>query len=69
MNHASFSVTDLNPHVNILTGDNGSGKSSVLQGMVLGLGGKARNIKRHSSVGKFVKEGQTKAEIKITISI
>ena len=31
------------------------------------LGGTAKSMKRHKSVGKFVQKSQTKAEIKITI--
>ena len=32
------------------------------------LGGSAKSMKRHSSVGKFVQKSQNKAEIKITMS-
>ena len=41
-----------NSRVNFVTGQNGAGKSSVLQGIVLGLLGETKNIKRFNKVGK-----------------
>ncbi len=37
MNHSKLDI-NLDPGINIITGRNGSGKSSVLQALVLGLG-------------------------------
>lgn len=47
-------VIDFHSRVNFLVGSNGSGKSAVLAALVLGLGGKAKDTNRSSSVkGKF----------------
>ena len=67
MNHSKLDWSPIN-RVNIITGPNGAGKSSILSAIVLGLGGNARYMKRHSNVGKFVQKQTNKAEIRITIS-
>ena len=74
-------------NVNLLTGVNGSGKSSILQGMnsllqgqlrikslniiiiglVLGLLGESKHTKRYSRLQNFVREGSSKAEIRVTL--
>ena len=58
------------PHqrINFVTGQNGAGKSSVLQGLVLGLLGETKHIKRFSKVAEFIKKGCVKAVIQVTLS-
>merc|ERR1712079_962382 len=53
MNHCKLDWSPIG-QVNIITGANGAGKSSILQAIVIGLGGSAKYTKRHSSVAKFV---------------
>ncbi|KAM7347033.1 structural maintenance of chromosomes 6 [Cochliomyia hominivorax] len=60
-------VIDFHSRVNFLVGSNGSGKSAVLAALVLGLGGKARDTNRSSSVKGFIKNGETTAKIEIEI--
>ena len=57
-----------NSRVNFVTGQNGAGKSSVLQGIVLGLLGETKNIKRFNKVSEFIKKGSSKAVIQVTLS-
>ena len=42
---------------NFLIGNNGSGKSAVMTGVVIGLGGKASSTSRGQSIKNFVKYG------------
>jgi len=56
-----------NHRVNFVTGMNGSGKSSVLQGLVLGLLGESKHIKRFSKVSEFIKKDATRAIIQVTL--
>ncbi|KAL8596960.1 hypothetical protein ACOMHN_027906 [Nucella lapillus] len=55
----------LGPHVNFIIGRNGSGKSAVVTGMVVGLGGLASTTNRGSKVRSFVKTGKHTAEVEI----
>ena len=57
-----------NSRVNFVTGQNGAGKSSVLQGIVLGLLGETKNIKRFNKVTEFIKKGCNKTVIQVTLS-
>ena len=57
-----------NSRVNFVTGQNGAGKSSVLQGIVLGLLGETKNIKRFNKVTEFIKKGCSKTVIQVTLS-
>ena len=57
-----------NSRVNFVTGQNGAGKSSVLQGIVLGLLGETKNIKRFNKVTEFIKKGCSKTIIQVTLS-
>jgi len=60
-------VWEPNQCVNFVTGKNGSGKSSVLQGLVLGLCGESKSTKRFSKVSEFIKKDTNKATIQVTL--
>merc|ERR1712079_836331 len=66
MCHGSFEWSP-NRNVNFVTGANGSGKSSILQGLVLGLLADSKHTKRYSKLQDFVRRGANKAEIQITL--
>lgn len=66
MCHAHLTV-DLCPGMNFIIGRNGSGKSTVLTAISTCLGGKASNTQRASSLKSFVKEGQPKAIVQVTL--
>ncbi|KAG0150161.1 hypothetical protein CROQUDRAFT_104465 [Cronartium quercuum f. sp. fusiforme G11] len=63
-----YLVIDFGPQANFIIGANGSGKSAVLAGITLGLGGKAATTDRASSLKGHIKHGATRAEIKLTMS-
>ena len=44
-------------NVNFVIGRNGSGKSAILTGLIVGLGGKANMTNRGNSLKGFIKEG------------
>ncbi|KAE8605149.1 hypothetical protein XENTR_v10014988 [Xenopus tropicalis] len=67
MCHSMLGPFRFGPNVNFVIGNNGSGKSAVLTALIVGLGGKAAVTNRGSSIKGFVKEGQTFAEIFITL--
>ena len=64
MCHGSFSWQP-NKNINFLTGQNGSGKSSILQGLVLGLLAESKATKRYSKLQDFIQKGYSKAEIQV----
>ncbi|KAL6129720.1 hypothetical protein ACLB2K_073069 [Fragaria x ananassa] len=53
--------------LNLVIGPNGSGKSSLVCAIALGLGGEPQLLGRATSVGAYVKRGETSAHIKITL--
>nr|XP_060618198.1 structural maintenance of chromosomes protein 5 [Anolis sagrei ordinatus] len=56
------------PHLNMIVGANGTGKSSIVCAICLGLAGKPSFIGRADKVGHFVKRGCNKGIIEITLS-
>lgn len=53
--------------VNLIIGANGSGKSSVVCAICLGLGGDTSDMQREKSVSEFIRSGQDKSIIEITV--
>eukprot|EP00040_Diaphanoeca_grandis_P034331 m.212603 g.212603 ORF g.212603 m.212603 type:complete len:1121 (-) comp33128_c0_seq1:378-3740(-) len=58
---------DFGTNVNFIVGENGSGKSAVLTGIVLGLGGKIGSTGRGTKQNKVIKFGQDQALIRIDL--
>lgn len=50
-----------------MTGLNGSGKSSVLQGLVLGLLADSKHTKRYNKLTDFIQKGHQKAVIQVSL--
>ncbi|XP_063771417.1 structural maintenance of chromosomes protein 6 isoform X2 [Pseudophryne corroboree] len=67
MCHSMLGPFRFGPNVNFVVGNNGSGKSAVLTALIVGLGGKAAITNRGSSIKGFVKDGQTSADVSITL--
>ncbi|KAI6147159.1 P-loop containing nucleoside triphosphate hydrolase protein [Pisolithus tinctorius] len=55
------------PQINFIIGHNGSGKSAVLSAITIALGGKTISTGRGSGLKSFIREGQNKAEVTITL--
>ncbi|KAF5946156.1 hypothetical protein HYC85_016384 [Camellia sinensis] len=53
--------------LNLVVGPNGSGKSSLVCAIALGLGGEPQLLGRASSIGAFVKRGEERGYIKISL--
>lgn len=66
MTYDSLEITPC-PGLNLITGPNGTGKSSLLCAMCLGLGGKPCSIGRSDKVSDFIKNGCDKASIEIEL--
>eukprot|EP00092_Neocalanus_flemingeri_P012357 GFUD01013323.1.p1 GENE.GFUD01013323.1~~GFUD01013323.1.p1 ORF type:complete len:1085 (-),score=369.84 GFUD01013323.1:206-3460(-) len=56
-----------NKNVNFVTGVNGSGKSSVLQGLVLGLLADSKHTKRYNKLQDFIQKGHSRAIVQVTL--
>lgn len=54
-------------NVNFIIGRNGSGKSAILTGLIVGLGGKANMTSRGNSLKGFIKEGCQYCSVVITL--
>ncbi|KAK9825963.1 hypothetical protein WJX74_001617 [Apatococcus lobatus] len=66
MCHAHFEM-EFGPHINFISGENGSGKSAVLQALQQALGVSARKTGRASKQANFIKEGCSQALIAVTL--
>ncbi|XP_048583434.1 structural maintenance of chromosomes protein 5 [Nematostella vectensis] len=55
------------PHLNVLVGPNGTGKSSVVCALCLGLAGHPRLLGRASEVGEFVKHGASQGMTEVEL--
>jgi len=62
MSHARLKL-NFGSRLNVVCGSNGSGKSAMLQAIVLGLGGHAKDTKRMSNLKGFIRHGFPKAEV------
>ncbi|MFT7810673.1 structural maintenance of chromosomes protein 6 [Arapaima gigas] len=67
MCHSLLGPFAFGSNVNFIVGNNGSGKSAVLTALIVGLGGKAHTTNRGSSLKGFVKEGESSADVSITL--
>lgn len=64
MNHAHLTV-DLWPGVNFVFGKNGSGKSALLAGCMVGLGCKAFSVKSGTKLSSYVQSGKQQAIVRV----
>ncbi|KFQ34223.1 Structural maintenance of chromosomes protein 6, partial [Merops nubicus] len=67
MCHSMLGPFQFGSNLNFVVGNNGSGKSSVLTALIVGLGGKATATNRGTSLKMFVRDGETSADISITL--
>lgn len=62
MCHKRFDI-QFGPNVNFILGKNGSGKSAIMNAVVVALGGKATATQRGTSLKQFVQSGASHAEV------
>lgn len=62
MCHENFEL-NLGPRLNFIVGNNGSGKSAILTAITVGLGAKASDTNRGSSLRSLIREGCQQARI------
>ncbi|ORY95701.1 AAA domain-domain-containing protein, partial [Syncephalastrum racemosum] len=55
------------PHLNMIIGPNGTGKSTIVCAIALGLGGSPALLGRAKNIAEFVKSGETEATIQIEL--
>ncbi|KAG8723854.1 Structural maintenance of chromosomes protein 6 [Ceratobasidium sp. 395] len=58
---------NLDPQINFVVGNNGSGKSAVLSAIAIALGGRSASTGRGTGLKKFIKEGQSVAEVIVVL--
>jgi structural maintenance of chromosomes protein 6 len=64
--HSSLEF-EISPFINFILGRNGSGKSAIMDAIILCLGGKASATGRLASAKTFIKNNQEKAELSLTL--
>nr|XP_046228256.1 structural maintenance of chromosomes protein 6-like isoform X2 [Scatophagus argus] len=67
MCHSLLGPFTFGSNVNFVVGKNGSGKSAILTALIVALGGNALATNRGSSLKGFVKEGESSADVSITL--
>eukprot|EP00485_Elphidium_margaritaceum_P009805 CAMPEP_0202693706 /NCGR_PEP_ID=MMETSP1385-20130828/7743_1 /ASSEMBLY_ACC=CAM_ASM_000861 /TAXON_ID=933848 /ORGANISM="Elphidium margaritaceum" /LENGTH=1126 /DNA_ID=CAMNT_0049349423 /DNA_START=60 /DNA_END=3440 /DNA_ORIENTATION=+ len=60
-------VIECEPGLNLIVGPNGTGKSSIVCAICIGLGGKFKSLGRAEKAAQFIKYGREKAMIKIEL--
>ena len=60
-------VIECEPGLNLIVGPNGTGKSSIVCAICLGLGGKPKSLGRGEKAADFIKYGRKTAQIQIEL--
>ncbi|CAF1392722.1 unnamed protein product [Adineta steineri] len=63
----TFLEFDFNENLNMVIGNNGSGKSAIMNAITLTLGGRATSTSRCSNIGRFIQHGKSNAEISVVL--
>eukprot|EP01083_Nonionella_stella_P220664 789272_1 len=68
-NWVTFDQTEIlcDPGLNLIVGPNGTGKSSIVCAICLGLGGKPKSLGRGDKASDFIKFGRDQAKIEIEL--
>ncbi|XP_061756608.1 structural maintenance of chromosomes protein 6-like isoform X2 [Nerophis ophidion] len=67
MCHSFLGPFTFGSNVNFVVGKNGSGKTAILTALIVSLGGNAQATNRGASLKGFVKEGESSADVSITL--
>ncbi|CAF1468971.1 unnamed protein product [Adineta ricciae] len=68
MCHKNFSIEFHPTHLQLISGANGSGKSTIANAIGLCLGAQARSTGRTTNIQSFIRQGETSAQITITLA-
>ncbi|UJR35462.1 hypothetical protein I4U23_028218 [Adineta vaga] len=63
----TFLEFDFIENLNMVIGNNGSGKSAIMNAITLTLGGRATSTSRCSNIGRFIQHGKSNAEISVVL--
>ncbi|CAF3385119.1 unnamed protein product [Rotaria sp. Silwood1] len=63
----TFLEFDFNENLNMVIGNNGSGKSAVMNAITLTLGGRATSTSRCSNISRFIQHGKSFAEVSVVL--
>lgn len=61
------SIFFVGENLNLIIGPNGTGKSTLVSAIVLGMGGNCKLLSRSSNISDYVKNGKETAQIEVTI--
>lgn len=61
-------VIEFNKSVNLLVGNNGSGKSAILTALIVGLGSKSSATSRCTNIAQLIKRGESSGSVVIHIA-
>lgn len=61
-------LINLNPHINFIIGNNGSGKSAILSALTICLGGRASITQRATSLDSLIREGASSGKIRLKLN-
>ncbi|KAF2434889.1 structural maintenance of chromosome complex subunit SmcA [Tothia fuscella] len=70
-NFVTYTATEfrLGPNLNMILGPNGTGKSTVVCAICLGLGSKPSVLGRAKDIGEYVKHGYREADVEIELAV
>lgn len=63
----TFLEFDFNENLNMVIGNNGSGKSAIMNAITLTLGGRAASTSRCSNISRFIQHGKSQAEVSVVL--
>lgn len=61
-------IIEFNKNVNLLIGNNGSGKSAILTALIVGLGSKSSATSRCTNIAQLIKRGESSGSVAIHIA-
>ncbi|KRT79012.1 hypothetical protein AMK59_7516, partial [Oryctes borbonicus] len=68
-NFVTYTYAEMHPgpHLNMIVGSNGTGKSTIVAAIILGLGGNPKTVGRGSKVSEYIKHNCQQSRIDITL--